>query len=86
VGLNKINREVKLKFVCVCSESTVQERCGVDAVHYLSFQKHLISLLLLICVLSVSVILPVNLSGDLLGSSLMQLQKNSIWSQEDFIQ
>jgi len=85
VGLNKIKSETEI-CVCVCSESTVQERCGVDAVHYLSFQKHLISLLLLICVLSVSVILPVNLSGDLLGSSLMQLQKNSIWSQEDFIQ
>lgn len=53
--------------VYVCSETMVKERCGMDAVHYLSFQRHLIILLLIICVLSVSVILPVNLSGNLLG-------------------
>ncbi len=53
--------------MCVCSETSVQERCGVDAVHYLSFQKHLVILLVIICVLSVTIILPVNLSGDLLG-------------------
>lgn len=39
----------------------------MDAVHYLSFQRHLIVLLLVITVTSLSVILPVNLTGDLLG-------------------
>lgn len=39
----------------------------MDAVHYLSFQQHLIVLLLVITVTSLAVILPVNLSGQLLG-------------------
>ena len=54
--------------VFVCSMVMVKERCGVDAVHYLSFQRHLIVLLLFGCVMSVCVILPINLSGDLLGT------------------
>uniref|UniRef100_A0A8C1KB34 Transmembrane protein 63A n=1 Tax=Cyprinus carpio TaxID=7962 RepID=A0A8C1KB34_CYPCA len=64
--------------VCVCSETLVQERCGVDAVHYLSFQKHLVILLLLICVLSVTIILPVNLSGDLLGNDPYSFGRTTI--------
>lgn len=39
----------------------------MDAVHYLSFQRHLIVLLVVITITSLGVILPVNLSGDLLG-------------------
>lgn len=53
-------------FVC-SSEEKIKGRCGMDAVHYLSFQRHLIVLLLVITVASLSVILPVNLTGDLLG-------------------
>uniref|UniRef100_A0AAY4DJA4 Transmembrane protein 63A n=1 Tax=Denticeps clupeoides TaxID=299321 RepID=A0AAY4DJA4_9TELE len=49
-------------------EAMIRDRCGVDAVHYLSFQRHLITLMLLICVASVTIILPVNLSGNLLGT------------------
>uniref|UniRef100_A0A673H460 CSC1-like protein 2 n=1 Tax=Sinocyclocheilus rhinocerous TaxID=307959 RepID=A0A673H460_9TELE len=64
--------------LCVCSETLVQERCGVDAVHYLSFQKHLVILLLLICVLSVNIILPVNLSGDLLGNDPYSFGRTTI--------
>uniref|UniRef100_A0A8C2B9S9 Transmembrane protein 63A n=1 Tax=Cyprinus carpio TaxID=7962 RepID=A0A8C2B9S9_CYPCA len=59
-------------------ETLVQERCGVDAVHYLSFQKHLVILLLLICVLSVTIILPVNLSGDLLGNDPYSFGRTTI--------
>ncbi|XP_060758804.1 CSC1-like protein 1 isoform X2 [Neoarius graeffei] len=55
-----------LSFIIRMDETMVKERCGMDAVHYLSFQHHLIVLLLIISVLSVSVILPVNLSGKLL--------------------
>ena len=40
----------------------------MDAVHYLSFQRHLIALLLVITVTSLAVILPVNMTGDLLGA------------------
>ena len=41
--------------------------CGGDAVHYLSFQRHIIGLLVAVGVLSVGIVLPVNFSGDLLG-------------------
>ncbi|XP_051976867.1 CSC1-like protein 1 [Xyrauchen texanus] len=58
-----------LTFILNMDETIIKERCGVDAVHYLSFQKHLIALQLLICVLSVLFILPVNLSGNLLGNN-----------------
>uniref|UniRef100_A0A673NLW2 CSC1-like protein 1 n=1 Tax=Sinocyclocheilus rhinocerous TaxID=307959 RepID=A0A673NLW2_9TELE len=59
-------------------ETSVQEKCGVDAVHYLSFQKHLVILLLIICVLSVTIILPVNLSGDLLGNDPYSFGRTTI--------
>uniref|UniRef100_A0A672RYW5 CSC1-like protein 2 n=1 Tax=Sinocyclocheilus grahami TaxID=75366 RepID=A0A672RYW5_SINGR len=58
--------------------TSVQEKCGVDAVHYLSFQKHLVILLLIICVLSVTIILPVNLSGDLLGNDPYSFGRTTI--------
>uniref|UniRef100_A0A673VW00 Transmembrane protein 63A n=1 Tax=Salmo trutta TaxID=8032 RepID=A0A673VW00_SALTR len=56
------------QFVSFSSEEMVKARCGIDAVHYLSFQRHLITLLVLVTVISVTVILPVNLSGNLLGN------------------
>lgn len=37
--------------------------------HYLSFQRHIIGLLVAVGVLSVGIVLPVNFSGDLLGES-----------------
>ncbi|KAL0967528.1 hypothetical protein UPYG_G00253390 [Umbra pygmaea] len=57
-----------LPFIIRMDEEMVKLRCGIDAVHYLSFQRHLIILLALITVTSVAVILPVNLSGNLLGN------------------
>ncbi|XP_028970401.2 CSC1-like protein 1 [Esox lucius] len=57
-----------LPFIIRMDEEMVKARCGIDAVHYLSFQRHLIVLLVLITVASVAVILPVNLSGNLLGN------------------
>lgn len=48
-------------------DEEIQNKCGIDATTYLSFQRHLLVLLMLVCVLSVAVILPVNFSGDLLG-------------------
>uniref|UniRef100_A0A9J7ZSR1 Transmembrane protein 63A n=1 Tax=Cyprinus carpio carpio TaxID=630221 RepID=A0A9J7ZSR1_CYPCA len=58
--------------------TSVQEKCGVDAVHYLSFQKHLVVLLAIICVLSIAIILPVNLSGDLLGNDPYSFGRTTI--------
>lgn len=37
--------------------------------HYLSFQRHIIGLLVVVGVLSVGIVLPVNFSGDLLGEN-----------------
>ena len=55
--------------VLVCfSEEKIKARCGMDAVHYLSFQRHLIVLLIFLTVTSLSIILPVNMTGDLLGA------------------
>lgn len=60
-----------VKCVCVCfSEEKIKARCGVDAVHYLSFQRHLIVLLVVLTITSLAIILPANLSGDLLGKFL----------------
>ncbi|MCJ8743147.1 hypothetical protein PDJAM_G00090340 [Pangasius djambal] len=67
-----------LTFIIRMNETMVRDRCGMDAVHYLSFQRHLIILLLIICVLSVSVILPVNLSGDMLGKELYNFGRTTI--------
>lgn len=39
----------------------------MDAVHYLSFERHLIYLLVILTVLSIGVILPVNMTGGLLS-------------------
>lgn len=57
-----------LTYIIRMDEEKVKARCGIDAVHYLSFQHHLIILLAIITVTSVAIILPVNLSGDLLGN------------------
>ncbi|XP_044292355.1 calcium permeable stress-gated cation channel 1 isoform X1 [Varanus komodoensis] len=50
-------------------DEEIQSKCGIDATTYLSFQRHILVLLMIICVLSVAVILPVNFSGDLLGKN-----------------
>lgn len=62
---------VKSVSACVlASDDQILEWCGEDAIHYLSFQRHIIFLLVVVSVLSLCVILPVNLSGDLLGETL----------------
>lgn len=50
-----------------CRDDEIRDKCGGDAVHYLSFQRHIIGLLVVVGVLSVGIVLPVNFSGDLLG-------------------
>uniref|UniRef100_A0A8C5NEZ4 CSC1-like protein 1 n=1 Tax=Gouania willdenowi TaxID=441366 RepID=A0A8C5NEZ4_GOUWI len=42
----------------------------MDAVHYLSFQRHLIFLLVIVTIASLAVILPVNMTGDLYKNDL----------------
>lgn len=50
-------------------DDEIREKCGEDAVHYLSFQRHIIGLLVVVGVLSVGIVLPVNFSGNLLGKT-----------------
>uniref|UniRef100_A0A7N6ALK0 Transmembrane protein 63C n=1 Tax=Anabas testudineus TaxID=64144 RepID=A0A7N6ALK0_ANATE len=50
-------------------DEEIRSKCGIDAVTYLSFQRHIISLMTVVCLLSLAVILPVNFSGNLLGDS-----------------
>ncbi|TDG98784.1 hypothetical protein EPR50_G00204100 [Perca flavescens] len=50
-------------------DEEIRSKCGIDAVTYLSFQRHIIVLMTVVCLLSLAVILPVNLSGNLLGDS-----------------
>lgn len=54
-------------------EEEIRDKCGEDAVHYLSFQRHIIGLLVVVGVLSVGIILPVNFSGNLLGKSVFRV-------------
>ncbi|KAG8511815.1 CSC1-like protein 1, partial [Galemys pyrenaicus] len=58
-------------------DDQILEWCGEDAMHYLSFQRHLIFLLVVVSCLSLCVILPVNLSGDLLGNDSCPHRHNS---------
>uniref|UniRef100_A0A669Q082 Transmembrane protein 63C n=1 Tax=Phasianus colchicus TaxID=9054 RepID=A0A669Q082_PHACC len=59
-------------------DEEIQSKCGIDATTYLSFQRHLLVLLMLVCVLSVAVILPVNFSGDLLGHNPTHFGRTTI--------
>uniref|UniRef100_A0A8C4GMF4 Transmembrane protein 63A n=1 Tax=Dicentrarchus labrax TaxID=13489 RepID=A0A8C4GMF4_DICLA len=56
-----------LPYILRMDKEKIKARCGMDAVHYLSFQRHLIALLMVIVVTSLAIILPVNLTGDLQG-------------------
>uniref|UniRef100_A0A8D3CNA6 Transmembrane protein 63B n=1 Tax=Scophthalmus maximus TaxID=52904 RepID=A0A8D3CNA6_SCOMX len=72
-----------------CRDEEIREKCGEDAVHYLSFQRHIIGLLVIVGVLSVGIVLPVNFSGDLLGkntadisfgrTTIANLKTNLLW-------
>ncbi|XP_077366549.1 CSC1-like protein 1 [Festucalex cinctus] len=76
-----------LPFILRMDDEKIKARCGRDAVHYLSFQRHLVILLLVITVTSLAIILPVNLTGDLLGNepqnfgrtTIGNLQKGNDW-------
>ncbi|CAN2387488.1 ion transport [Pristimantis euphronides] len=59
-------------------DEDIYERCGEDACHYLSFQRHIIFFLVIASVLSVAVILPVNLSGTLLDMDPLSFGRTTI--------
>ncbi|KAG8123429.1 hypothetical protein E2320_018845 [Naja naja] len=59
-------------------DDEIRDKCGADAVHYLSFQRHIIGLLVAIGVLSVGIVLPVNFSGDLLENNPYSFGRTTI--------
>ncbi|XP_024431927.2 CSC1-like protein 1 [Desmodus rotundus] len=59
-------------------DDQIQEWCGEDAIHYLSFQRHIIFLLVVVSFLSLCVVLPVNLSGDLLDKDPYSFGRTTI--------
>ncbi len=48
-------------------DDQIRSKCGDDAVQYLSFQRHVIVLMSIITVVSLSVALPINMQGNLKG-------------------
>uniref|UniRef100_A0A674DIF9 Transmembrane protein 63B n=1 Tax=Salmo trutta TaxID=8032 RepID=A0A674DIF9_SALTR len=59
-------------------DEEIREKCGEDAVHYLSFQRHIIGLLVVVGVLSVAIVLPVNFSGNLLENNAYSFGRTTI--------
>ncbi|KAL0901136.1 hypothetical protein ABMA27_006449 [Loxostege sticticalis] len=63
----------------------VLAKCGPDAVHYLSFQRHAITLMFIITIISIGIILPINFTGNLQGdmgfskTTLSNLNGRSYW-------
>lgn len=52
--------------------------CGENAMNYLSFQRHIIYLLVMVSTLSLCIILPINLSGDLLDKDPYSFGRTTI--------
>ncbi|XP_033846656.1 CSC1-like protein 1 [Periophthalmus magnuspinnatus] len=57
-------------YIVRMEDRKIKDRCGIDATNYLSFQRNLIFLLIVITVASLGIILPVNLTGNLLDNPL----------------
>lgn len=68
------------------TKDQILEHSGPDAVHYLSFQQHLICVMAIITAVSMTIVLPVNCQGSLAGdfwsfghSTISNLEANSGW-------
>uniref|UniRef100_A0A8C1T4A1 Transmembrane protein 63Ba n=1 Tax=Cyprinus carpio TaxID=7962 RepID=A0A8C1T4A1_CYPCA len=73
------NVTVKLTYLShTYRDDEIREKCGEDAVHYLSFQRHIIGLLVVVGVLSVGIVLPVNFSGNLLENNAYSFGRTTI--------
>ncbi|XP_050988677.1 calcium permeable stress-gated cation channel 1 [Labeo rohita] len=59
-------------------DEEIRSKCGIDAITYLSFQRHIILLMTVVCLLSLTIILPVNLSGNLLGDSPQNFGRTTV--------
>ncbi|XP_026472424.1 CSC1-like protein 1 [Ctenocephalides felis] len=61
-------------------------RCGPDAVHYLSFQRHLLFIMAIVTSISTCIVLPINFQGNLSGNetsfghtTVVNLDSDSPW-------
>lgn len=50
-------------------DADILQKCGHDAIQYLSFQRYLIIYTTIICILAVAVVIPTNFSGDIIGNA-----------------
>uniref|UniRef100_A0A8C7JB10 Transmembrane protein 63B n=1 Tax=Oncorhynchus kisutch TaxID=8019 RepID=A0A8C7JB10_ONCKI len=66
------------RYITTLQDEEIREKCGEDAVHYLSFQRHIIGLLVVVGVLSVAIVLPVNFSGNLLENNAYSFGRTTI--------
>lgn len=67
-----------IPYIVRMEDEKIKSRCGIDATNYLSFQRNLIFLLIIITISSLGIIMPVNLSGDLLGDSPINFGRTTI--------
>nr|CAD7258373.1 unnamed protein product [Timema shepardi] len=68
------------------SDESILQKCGPDAVQYLSFQRHILFYMSVMMVISLGVVLPINFQGTLQGdetnfghTTLSNLDPNSPW-------
>uniref|UniRef100_A0AAR2LKH6 Transmembrane protein 63C n=1 Tax=Pygocentrus nattereri TaxID=42514 RepID=A0AAR2LKH6_PYGNA len=61
-----------------CRDEEIRSKCGPDAVTYLAFQRHIILLMAVVCLLSLTIILPVNLSGSLLDDNPQNFGRTTV--------
>ncbi|CAL1280969.1 unnamed protein product [Larinioides sclopetarius] len=57
-----------LRAIFVLKDDQILKRNGPDAIQYLSFQRHIIIFLAIICIICLTVVLPVNYQGDLVDA------------------
>uniref|UniRef100_A0A8B9K9E4 Transmembrane protein 63C n=1 Tax=Astyanax mexicanus TaxID=7994 RepID=A0A8B9K9E4_ASTMX len=63
----------------------IRSKCGIDAVTYLAFQRHIILLMAVVCLLSLTIILPINLSGSLLDDSPQNFGRTTVANLNTFL-
>lgn len=48
-------------------DEQILAKSGRDAVQYLSFQRHIVVYMMIVCVVSIAIVLPINFQGTLEG-------------------
>lgn len=57
-----------LSWLClIYRDEQILAKSGKDAVQYLSFQRHMVVYLMIVCVISIAIVLPINFQGTLEG-------------------